>query len=340
MSALSDEAFGFLLVLGAGLSTCLGGAVVYFPSLFKLASSKALAASLGLSAGVMLYVSFVEILAKSNIAFVDAGVDEVNAYTYATLCFFGGFLIMMILDKLVHIIAPDTHHCICTDHDQILLKDEIVDGIEKNGIEHIHMIKEEFNGGASSCGGNESVCESNNNDSASSTSSDIEKGVAEGDLLKEIRKKKLKSMGLSTALAIGLHNFPEGLATFVAALDSPVVGVSLAIAIAIHNIPEGLCVAMPIYFATGDAHKAFLWSAISGLSEVVAAGLAWAVLARVMSDSAYAILFGLVAGMMVNICIYQLIPTAHKYDREDKVVSHFTLIGMGIIAISLLAFKY
>lgn len=338
MPSLSDEAFGFLLVLGAGLSTCIGGAVVYFPSLFKLASSKALAASLGLSAGVMLYVSFVEILAKSNVAFVEAGVDEVNAYTYATLCFFGGFLIMMILDKLVHMIAPDSHHCVCLDDDRIEMIDVIVDSTENSGKEHCLKRREEFNG-ASISGCDESVCENNGNDSsneASSTSFDVENGA-----LQEIsRKKKLQSMGLITALAIGLHNFPEGLATFVAALDSPVVGVSLAIAIAIHNIPEGLCVAMPIYYATGDAHKAFLWSAISGISEVVAAGLAWAVLARVMSQFAYAILFGLVAGMMVSICIYQLIPTAHKYDKEDKVVSHFTLIGMGVMAISLLAFKY
>ena len=147
-------------------------------------------------------------------------------------------------------------------------------------------------------------------------------------------------MGMTTAIAIGLHNFPEGLATFVATLDSPVVGISLAIAIAIHNIPEGLCVAMPIYFATGDNHKAFLWATISGLSEVVAAALAWAVLANIMSEYVYAVLFGLVAGMMVNISIYQLIPTAHKYDKEDKIVSHSTLLGMAIMATSLIAFMY
>jgi zinc transporter, ZIP family len=332
MTAISAEAFGFLLVLGAGLSTCIGGAVVYFPSLFKLASEKALAASLGLSAGVMLYVSFVEILVKSNKAFVDSGVDEANAYTYATLCFFGGFVVMMILDKLVHMIAGDTDACVCIDNDQLKEIHALVDGVE--------MRREEPNSaGISVC--DQSICENKETDSSnaleiSSVSTDIENGK----INKVFDKKKLKSMGLTTALAIGLHNFPEGLATFVAALDSPHVGVSLAIAIAIHNIPEGLCVSMPIYYATGDAHKAFLWSAISGLSEVVAAGLAWAILANLMVDSAYGILFGLVAGMMVNICVYQLIPTAHRYDKEDKVVSHSTLIGMGIMAISLIAFKY
>lgn len=330
--ALSTEAFAFILVLGAGLSTCIGGSVVYFPSLFALASSKTLAASLGLSAGVMLYVSFVEIFTKSQDAFADAGIDEVNAYTYATLCFFGGFVVMMVLDKLVQMIEPDTHDSICICHDQTEMVDDIVVALQKNGKVDFEKVREELN---SSGNGDD-----NKASSSSSSSLDIEGGGTSSNEQKAASSKNLKQMGLTTALAIGLHNFPEGLATFVATLDSPVVGISLAIAIAIHNIPEGLCVAMPIYFATGDAHKAFIWSAISGLSEVVAAALAWAILASLMSDYAYAILFGLVAGMMVNICVYQLIPTAHKYDKEDKVVSHFTLIGMGIMATSLIAFMY
>ena len=103
-------------------------------------------------------------------------------------------------------------------------------------------------------------------------------------------------MGLVTALAIGIHNFPEGLATFVATLDDPAVGAALAVAIAIHNIPEGICVAMPIYFANGNRHKAFLWAVVSGLSEVVAAGLGWIVLSHVLGDVVYAILFGGVSG--------------------------------------------
>ena len=332
---VSTETFAFLLVLGAGLSTCIGGSVVYFPSLFTLASSKTLAASLGLSAGVMLYVSFVEIFSKSQDAFVDAGVNDVNAYTYATLCFFGGFVVMMILDKLVQMLEPDTHDSICICHDQTEMIDDIVGVLQINGKASLEKVRAEL----SSAVGND---EDDNIDNGASSSLDIEEGTTSKEHKEEgtTGERKLKQMGLTTALAIGLHNFPEGLATFVATLDSPIVGASLAIAIAIHNIPEGLCVAMPIYFATGDAHRAFIWSAISGLSEVVAAALAWAVLASVMSDYAYAILFGLVAGMMVNICIYQLIPTAHKYDKEDRVVSHFTLIGMGVMATSLIAFLY
>lgn len=152
-------------------------------------------------------------------------------------------------------------------------------------------------------------------------------------------QKKLVKMGLSTAVAIAIHNFPEGLATFVAALDDPSVGAVLAIAIGIHNIPEGLCVALPIYYATGNRWKAFMWGCLSGLSEPVAALLGWLVLAKAVSDDVYAILFGLVSGMMVIISLKELIPTAHRYDPEDTVVTYSLIGGMVIIALSLVLFK-
>lgn len=151
--------------------------------------------------------------------------------------------------------------------------------------------------------------------------------------------KKLMRMSINTALAIGLHNFPEGLATFVAALADPSVGVVLAVAIAIHNIPEGLCVALPIYYATGNKCKAFLWGCLSGAAEPVAALLGWAILAAVLSDTVYAVLFGLVAGMMVIISTKELLPTAHRYDPEDSVVTYSFMVGMAIMALSLVLFQ-
>lgn len=149
---------------------------------------------------------------------------------------------------------------------------------------------------------------------------------------------KLMRMSINTALAIGLHNFPEGLATFVATLSDPKVGGVLAMAIAIHNIPEGLCVAMPIYYATGDRWKAFGWGVLSGLAEPIAALFGWLVLANVMSDKIYAILFGLVAGMMVIISARELLPTAHRYDPTDTVVTYSFMVGMAIMALSLILF--
>lgn len=151
--------------------------------------------------------------------------------------------------------------------------------------------------------------------------------------------KRLVKMGMTTALAIGLHNFPEGLATFVAALNDPKVGSVLAIAIAVHNIPEGLCVALPIFYATGNRLKAFLWALLSGASEIVAALLGWAILANVFTDVTYAVLFGLVAGMMVIISIRELIPTAHFYDPEDTIVTYSFIGGMVVIALSLVLFQ-
>jgi len=150
--------------------------------------------------------------------------------------------------------------------------------------------------------------------------------------------RKLVKMGINTAIAIGLHNFPEGLATFVAALSDTRVGTVLAIAIGIHNIPEGLCVALPIYYATGNRVKAFSWALISGASEPLAALLGWAILANSFSDQLYAILFGLVSGMMIIISIRELLPTAHRYDFEDTVVTYSFIAGMIIMALSLVLF--
>ena len=151
---------------------------------------------------------------------------------------------------------------------------------------------------------------------------------------------RLADMGMMTALAIGIHNFPEGLATFVATLDDPAVGASLAIAIAIHNIPEGLCVSIPIYFATGDRWKAFRWALLSGVSEIVGALLGWVILKDHFDNLLYGIVFGMVGGMMIMICLNELIPTAHRYDPADKVVTKSIVAGMAVMAASLCLFVY
>jgi len=175
---------------------------------------------------------------------------------------------------------------------------------------------------------------------------DQDAGALESPEESEVDKKKaavdeeLMRMSLNTALAIGLHNFPEGLATFVATLDDPKVGGVLAVAIAIHNIPEGLCVAMPIYYATGDKWKAFWWALLSGASEPFAGLLGWIILSQSFSDTLYGVLFGMVGGMMVVISVRELLPTAHKYDPEDTVVTYSFIIGMLIMAVSLVLFLF
>ncbi len=171
------------------------------------------------------------------------------------------------------------------------------------------------------------------------TVDDVEQSPAEIESSRvEKENKRLAKMGMTTALAVALHNFPEGLATFVAALNDPKVGAVLAIAIAVHNIPEGLCIAPPIYYATGNRTKAFLWALLSGAAELVAAFLGWLVLSNVVTDAMYGSLFGLVAGMMVIISIRELLPTAHFYDPEDTIVTYSFIGGTMFMALSLVLF--
>jgi zinc transporter ZupT len=156
-----------------------------------------------------------------------------------------------------------------------------------------------------------------------------------GEVERRKNNDKLMHISLKTAFAIALHNFPEGLATFVAALGDPRMGVVLAIGVAIHNIPEGLVVALPMYYATGNRTKAFLCGALSGCTEIFAALLGWAVLANAFSATIYGVVFGIVSGMMVIISIRELLPTAHQYDPQDKYVTLSFVGGMMVMALSL-----
>jgi zinc transporter, ZIP family len=142
---------------------------------------------------------------------------------------------------------------------------------------------------------------------------------------------KLMRMGLFTALAIGIHNFPEGLATFLAALEDPHLGIAIGIAIALHNIPEGISVSVPIFYATGDRKKAFMYSLLSGLAEPVGAGVAYLILLfiaggdkAVVPPELMGILFGGVAGIMVYISLDELLPTSRAYGK-----GHDSLLGAG-----------
>ena len=152
--------------------------------------------------------------------------------------------------------------------------------------------------------------------------------------------RRLKRTGVLTGLAIGLHNFPEGLATFVATMSSPSFGAALTIAIALHNVPEGLTVAMPIFYATKSRCKAFLFAAASGLAEPIGAFCGWLVLKNSFGPILYGICFGLVGGMMVYISLAELLRTALKFDPKGYVVVPSLVAGMFIMAVSLLLFVY
>jgi len=148
---------------------------------------------------------------------------------------------------------------------------------------------------------------------------------------------RLMRMGLFTALAIAIHNFPEGLATFTSAIRNPSLGIAIAAAIAIHNIPEGIAVSIPVYYATGDKRKAMKLSFLSGLSEPLGAIIGYAILYRFFNDAIFGILFAAVAGIMVFISLDELLPTAREYGEAH--LSIYGLIGgMLVMAVSLLLF--
>jgi ZIP family zinc transporter len=147
----------------------------------------------------------------------------------------------------------------------------------------------------------------------------------------------LLRMGLFSALAIAIHNFPEGLATFIGALEDPALGIGIAIAIAIHNIPEGIAVSIPIYHATGSKKKAFGYSFLSGLSEPVGAIVGYVLLINIFNESLFGFVFALVAGIMVYISLDELLPTAEKYG-EHHIAIYGLISGMIVMALSLVLF--
>lgn len=259
-------AFG--LTLFAGLATGIGSLTALFT---KTTNTKFLSYSLGFSAGVMIYVSMIEIFFKAKDALTSALGYE-SGYWATVGGFFGGMLLIALIDQFV----------------------------PKQSNPHELKKVEDMN----------------------------KKGTVAND-------QALLKMGTFTALAIAIHNFPEGIATFTAALQDPTLGVAIAIAIAIHNIPEGIAVAVPIYFATGSRKKAFKLSFLSGLSEPVGALLAFLILMPFLNDVIFGIIFSAVAGIMVFISLDELLPAAQKYDEAHTSI--FGLIsGMAVMAISLL----
>jgi len=262
--------FAFGLTLFAGLSTGIGSAIAFFA---RKTNTKFLSISLGFSAGVMIYVSLIEIFQKAKIA-LTSELGEVKGYAFTVLAFFGGMLIIALIDKLIP--SYENPH-------------------------EMHRVEE----------------------------------MEEGSSLK--KKQKLMRMGLFTALAIGIHNFPEGLATFTAALSNPSLGIAIAVAIAIHNIPEGIAVSVPIYYATGDKRKAFRLSFLSGLAEPVGALVGYLLLMPFLTPTVFGVLFAAVAGIMVFISLDELLPAAREYGEHH--LSIYGLVGgMAVMAVSLLMF--
>lgn len=265
---MEEILFAFGLTLLAGLSTGIGSFLAFYT---KQTNEKFLSATLGFSAGVMIYVSMIEIFAEAR-TFLEAAYGPTKGYFVTTLAFFAGIAVIALIDKVVP------------------------------SVENPHEMRD--------------VTEMEQ----------TERGNA-----------ALLRMGLFSALAVAIHNFPEGLATFTSALQDPTLGISITVAIAIHNIPEGIAVSVPVYYATGNRRKAFCYSFLSGLSEPLGALVGYFLLFSLFSEALFGLIFAGVAGIMVYISLDELLPTAEKYG-EHHVAIYGLILGMAVMAVSLVLF--
>lgn len=257
----------FLLTSVAGLATVIGSVMAFFSRKFN---PLFLSGSLGFSAGVMIYISFVELFpqARQTLTLIH-GVSVGGWLTVAA--FFSGIALIALIDKLV----PSA----------------------ENPHEMANLDSARFSEKESSA--------------------------------------RLKRVGVFTALAIGIHNFPEGIATFAGSLNDPALGVSIAVAIAIHNIPEGIAVSVPVYFATKSRRKAFWLSLLSGLAEPVGALVAFLIFGSLLDQTAFGFVFAAVAGIMVYISLDELLPAAEEYGQHHIAIGGL-IAGMLVMSVSLL----
>jgi len=270
----------FAMTLIAGLSTGFGSLLALSA---KKTNTKFLSVSLGFSAGVMLYVSFVEIFPKAETA-LTADYPTLGPWINV-IAFFGGMFLIALIDKLI----PKLQN----PHE--------VSSIEE--LESLNLSEEE-----------------------------VEKKK------KEVSSKKLLRTGMFTALALAIHNFPEGIATFLAALQDPTIAIPITVAIAIHNIPEGISVYVPIYYSTGSKKKAFCLSFLSGLAEPLGALIGFLILMPFLTPALFGIAFAAVAGIMVFISLDELLPAAREYG-ETHLAIYGMVAGMIVMALSLLLLK-
>lgn len=243
--------YAFILSFLAGLSTIIGALIIFFD---KRKNNKIVTISLSFAAGVMICVSFTDLLPNSYKMMLDG--TSVFPKVMLTLIFMViGVIISMLIDKYL----PSDY-------------------------------------------------ESKDN-------------------------KGLYKIGIISMVAIILHNIPEGIATFITSSNNISLGITLSLAIALHNIPEGISIAVPIYHSTGSKLKAIMYALLSGMSEMVGSILAYFFLAPLINEHVMASLYAIIAGIMIHISVYELIPGAYKESTLKGVIKYF-LIGFAIMIVS------
>lgn len=269
----------FIISALAGLATMLGTVMLFFT---KKTNTKFLSASLGFSAGAMIFISFVDIIPKA-IDQLKTVYDHRPALGLTMAAFFGGMVIMALIDKFI----PEENN----PHE---MKSE-------KTIEDVYQKSEE-------------------EDRAQHMDQDT---------------SALKKVGVFTALAIAIHNFPEGIATFLSSVQDPSLGIPIAVAIAIHNIPEGISVAVPVYYGSGSKKEAFLYSFLSGIAEPIGGLFAYFIFLDHASPTMIGIVFAAVSGIMAFISLDELLPAAEEYGNHHTAM-YGTIFGMVFMALSLI----
>lgn len=297
----------FAMSLGAGMATGVGASLVLCTSTLD---KRLLACTMAFSAGVMIYVSLVEVVGVAT-EYFEQGHAKPVAYTYGTLSVFAGVGVMAVVDRIVH---------------------ATFDAVSGAGASHAHH--------AHSSHRHSSSDEEEAQQTDDALFDDDEGGASIRALAHIEERSRLLMMAAVVSAAIVLHNIPEGMATYVASFHSVSAGAPLAIAIAIHNIPEGLAVAMPVLYATGNRGRAVALGTLSGMSEPFGAFLASMVANENSGSGTFGAMFGLTGGMMMYVCIAELLPTAfaEKGVSRDAVVGAFFL-GCAVMASSLVIEK-
>lgn len=262
---MSEAVFSaILLTTIAGMSICLGALVAFF---VKQTDKKTIAFALGFSAGLIIYVSLVEILFEAREQ-IGSFVGEHDASGITTLCFFGGILLTGLIDSLIHSKAES--------HD-FRSVDEI------------------------------------------STQSE---------------KKRIARAGAMTAVAIAVHNFPEGIAIFISSLSEPAIGLTLAVAVALHNIPAGIAIAVPTYYGTGSRSKSMGYAFLAGIIQPIGAIAAYIILLPFITPFVLSCTFAVVAGTMIYISFVELIPSSYRVGEQSWSTAGI-FAGMVVMALAM-----
>ncbi|CEO99798.1 unnamed protein product (mitochondrion) [Plasmodiophora brassicae] len=302
MSEQSKVLVALAVSFGAATATTVGALAAMF---VKRENKLILAGSMSVSAGVLTYVSLMDVMTAAKGAFeqvswIGPGYGPLLA---STIFFFIGIGVVALLDKLTHRLQPD--------------------GVPGHGTDlHPHQHDESDRDVESSIDVKDAV------DNESSSGEHV-------SVRPKLQQKKLRVAMVVTAIAVAVHNFPEGVASFIATRRDPKVGLPVAFAIAVHNIPEGLCVAMPIFFATGNRAKAIAVAAGTGALEFIGALFACILPNALFSDFFFGAIFAGTAGMMMFVSFVELLPVARLNDPENKVMTKCIFMGMFVMAISL-----